>query len=273
MFSFKKIRSVTKKKSFNSFYLSVLFILTLILILFNKADYFLVNKIKYIGVDVITPITSIISSPVTFSTNLVSRVNNIKYLEQDNLKLKEEILRLKKWQTLAIKNTRENRVFKKLLNSTSNDVEVIKTASVISHLKDFYSNTATINAGLNSNIRKDLAVINEKGLVGRTIIVSNKHSKILLINDQNASIPVKIISDKAYAMVKGSLDGKYLISSFLKDNKMPKVGDLLVTSGNAKIFPRDILVGKVVKVNKDHFIALPYVDFNNLDYVQVIKSK
>ena len=48
---------------------------------------------------------------------------------------------------------------------------------------------------------------------------------------------------------------------------------LLVTSGNAKIFPRDILVGKVIEVKEDHYIALPYVDFKNLNYVQVVKSK
>ena len=54
---------------------------------------------------------------------------------------------------------------------------------------------------------------------------------------------------------------------------MPKVGDLLVTSGNAKIFPRDILVAKVVKVNLDHYLAIPYVDFKNLSYIQVINSK
>ena len=54
---------------------------------------------------------------------------------------------------------------------------------------------------------------------------------------------------------------------------MPKIGDLLITSGNANIFPRDILVAKVIKVNQDHYLALPYVDFNNLNYVQIIKSK
>ena len=54
---------------------------------------------------------------------------------------------------------------------------------------------------------------------------------------------------------------------------MPVVGDLLVTSGNARIFPRDILVGKVIEIKDDHYIALPYVDFKNLNYVQVVKSK
>ena len=43
--------------------------------------------------------------------------------------------------------------------------------------------------------------------------------------------------------------------------------------GLNQIFPRDILVAKVIKVNADHYIALPYVDFNNLNYLQVVKSK
>ena len=52
-----------------------------------------------------------------------------------------------------------------------------------------------------------------------------------------------------------------------------KIGDVLLTSGNAGIFPRDILVGKVIKVSEDGFLALPYVDFNNLEFVQVINIK
>ena len=43
-------------------------------------------------------------------------------------------------------------------------------------------------------------------------------------------------------------DGKYLISSFIKDDKMPNIGDILVTSGNANIYPKDILVGKIINI-------------------------
>jgi len=268
-----RFNSITKKKSLSGVFFSVLFVLTLLLIIFNKTDYFITNKIKHIGVDVISPITKIISAPVTIFADIGLRLNNIRYLEGENLKLKQEIIRLKKWQTLAIKNTRENRVFKRLLNSTSNEVKIIKTASVINQTTDLYVNTVTINAGLDHKVKEDLAVINEKGLVGKTINSSNKNSKVLLINDQTSSVPVKNLSDKSYSIVRGTANGKYLISSFIKDETLPKVGDLLVTSGNAKIFPRDILVGKVILVQEDYYLALTFVDFNNLDYLQVIKSK
>ena len=273
MFKKNRINSNIRKKSYGSYFLSLLFLLAFFLILFNKTDYFLANKVKDLGIDLASPVTRFISAPVTILMNIGVRLNNIQHLEKDNLKLKEEIIRLKKWQTLAIKNSRENRVFKRLLNSTSHEVDIIKTASVINQSPGIYTKLVTINAGINFNIEKDLAVINEKGLVGKIIFSSNKNSKILLVNDPTSSIPVRTLSDSSYSILSGTSDGKYLISSFTKDNILPKVGDLLVTSGNAKIFPRDILVAKVIKVNLDNYIALPYVDFNNLNYVQVVKSK
>ena len=273
MFKRFKTSSFAKKKSIPSFLLPLLFLLTFFLIIFNKTDYFLIDKVKGYGVDYLLPVTKVISSPVTTISNISLRIQNIQYLENENLQLKEEIIRLKKWQTLAIKNSRENRVFKKLLNSTSHQVDIIKTASVINQTPGLYTKQVIINAGLNYNIVKDLAVINEKGLVGKTILSTNSNSKVLLINDSSSSIPVKTLSDNSYSMLTGSADGKFLISSYTQNNQLPRLGDLLVTSGNAKIFPRDILVAKVIKVNADHYIALPYVDFNNLNYLQVVKSK
>ncbi len=262
-----------KKKSFTNFILTFLFLFSFLLILFNKTDYIIVNQIKSFSVDYVNPLTRAVSFPIQLVNDVKLRFNNIQNLETQNLRLKEEIIRLKKWQTLAIRNYRENRVFKKLLNSTSHQVDIIKTASVINQAPSIYSKLVTINAGLKFNVDKDLAVINEKGLVGKIIFSSTNNSKVLLINDSTSSIPVKTLSDNSFSLLSGSSNGKYLISTFTKNNKLPSVGDLLVTSGNAKIYPRDILVAKVIEIKDNYYIALPYVDFNNLNYVQVVKSK
>ena len=268
-----KIKITIKKKDFTSIFFSFIFILTFILILFNKTDYFLVNKIKGSALDYTTPLTSFISSPIDVFNNVGMRLISIKNTESENLRLKQEIIRLKKWQTLAIKNSRENRVFKKLLNSTSHNIDIIKTASVTSQSTNLYTKLFTINAGSKDGINKNLAVINEKGLVGKTIFVSNNNTRVLMVNDSSSSIPVKTLSNGSFSILEGSSDGKFLKSAFIKDSKLPKIGDLLVTSGNAKIFPRDILVAKVIDVKEDFYYALPYVDFNDLNYVQVVRSK
>ncbi|SVD81479.1 uncharacterized protein METZ01_LOCUS434333, partial [marine metagenome] len=173
-----------KSKSLQSFFIPFVFILTLFLVLFNKTDYFLAYKIKTLGIDLINPVAKIISYPVQFTSETVNYIYEIRYIKSENIKLKEEIKRLKKWQILAIKNSNENQVFKKLLNSTTNNLKLIKTASVISQSPNIYSKFININAGSNHQILKNYAVINERGLVGKTIAVSDNNTKILLINDQ-----------------------------------------------------------------------------------------
>tara|TARA_B100000700_G_scaffold237529_1_gene263715 strand:+ start:952 stop:1770 length:819 start_codon:yes stop_codon:yes gene_type:complete len=268
----KNFRSFVKSKNFSNIFLSFLFILSFLLIIFNKADYIVVNKIKSLSADVVVPITKIITSPVKFTSESINKINQIRYLDNENARLREEIIRLKKWQTLAMQNLRENNAYKKLLNSTSAKLSIVKTASVISQSSGIYSKSLTINAGKQEGLIEDQVIINERGLIGKVIGVSKNNSSILLITDQHSSVPVKTLNGDFYAIIKGSPDGKFLISSFIKDNKYPKIGDLLITSGNTHSFPKDILVGKVISINKDNFFALPYVDFNSLEFVQVIKK-
>jgi len=261
-----------KDKNIKNISIPVLFFFTFFLIFFNKTDYILINKIKSTGIDFINPISKIISFPVSFTIKTVDLINDIRLTKKENIKLKEEIIRLKQWQTLALKNSRENNAYKKLLNSTTNDLNIVKTAGVIHHSPTLYTRSIIINAGINHQVVKDSAVINERGLVGRTVLVSKHNSKVLLINDQNFSVSVKSFNRDFFAIMKGSSDGKYLISSFIKDNNFPLIGDILVTSGNVDIYPQNILVAKVINISDEKVIALPFVDTKNIDFVQIIKK-
>ena len=118
-----------------------------------------------------------------------------------------------------------------------------------------------------------MTAINERGLIGKVIQTTSKNSRILLLTDPNLSISIKTISDGIFSLLSGAGDNKHLVSSFIKDDKMPKLGDIVVTSGTAQIFPVDILVGKINKIEKNRFYVLPFVDFNNIDYVQIVTSE
>ena len=136
-----------------------------------------------------------------------------------------------------------------------------------------FSKMININAGLKDGVINDMAVVNYRGLVGRTVDTSVGNTRVLLLTDPNSSIAVKTISNNNYSLLQGGDDGVHLVSAFSKDEKLPKVGDLVVTSGSAQIFPSNILVGKIIEVTKDSFLVLPFVDFKNIDYVQVVENK
>ena len=268
-----RFRSFAKTKTFNSIFISILFVLTFLLILFNKSDYILVNKVKNFSIDVVSPLTKILSSPVTATSNILFKINELRFLKEQNIKLKEEIIRLKKWQILATKNQSENSAYKKLLNSTTNEINIVKTAAVIGQSPSIYSKMITINAGKNHGIFEGLTVINERGLVGKIISNTNNNAKVMLITDENFSVSIKNISGDFFAIIKGKSNGNYLISSFIKDDKKPKVGELIMTSGSTQSFPENILVGKIVEVNDNSFLVLPFVDLTNLNFVQAVNVK
>ena len=96
---------------------------------------------------------------------------------------------------------------------------------------------------------------------------NNNDIKLIIFGNKN------LINKDFFAIMSGTPDGKYLISSFIKDDKMPKIGDILVTSGNANVYPKDILVGKIISIIDNNILALPFVNFQNIEFVQIIKNK
>mgnify|MGYP000346676612 CR=1 FL=1 len=268
-----KVKEISRSRFLRNIFLSSIFILSFLLIFFSKSDYFSVNKVKSISNNYLHPITSFIVSPVKVVSQLQTQFYDFRNLKDENNILKEEVMRLKKWQALAIHNNSENKVLKKLLNSTDNNLTLVKTASLVSRNDFMFSKMININAGLKDGVIKDMAVVNHRGLLGRTIDVSISKSRVLLLTDENSSIAVKTISNEIFSMLKGADDGVRLVSAFNKGEEIPKIGDLVITSGSAQIFPSNILVGKIVETTKDQYFVLPFVDFKNIDYVQVVETK
>jgi rod shape-determining protein MreC len=268
-----KVKAISRSNFLKNLSLSIIFLSSFLLIFFSKSDYFLINKFKSISYNYIHPITSFVVAPLNIVTEVQNQFYKFNNLKTENNILKEEIMRLKKWQILAIQNSSENKVLKKLLNATDNNLSLVKTASLTSRNAFIFSKIININAGIKDGVVNNMAVINHRGLVGRTVDTSINNSRILLLIDHNSSISVKTISNQNSSILQGADDGVHLISIFNKEEQIPVVGDLVITSGNAQIFPADILVGKIVKTTKNKFYVLPFVDFQNINYVQVVENK
>ena len=89
----------------------------------------------------------------------------------------------------------------------------------------------------------------------------------------NSSIPVKTLNQDINAIISGQSDSILLKLKFIKENKMPKIGEIIVTSGNADIFPPNIAVGKIYKIEDNIYYVKPFVNFKELEFVNVITKK
>lgn len=135
-----------------------------------------------------------------------------------------------------------------------------------------YNNYITIYKGSNDNIEKNMAVINEYGLVGIIDKVNKNNSIVKLIANIDSNISVKINDNFGILKVN---NGKLIVSDISNYNDI-NINDKIYTSGLGNI-PGDLYVGVVSDIslnntNIEKIITVKSdVDFNNIKYIAVIK--
>lgn len=166
------------------------------------------------------------------------------------------------------------------LNDTIIDYKEINAEVVNRNVGSWY-NTLNINKGSKSGIKEGMAVIVNKGLIGKVINVGNFTStvKLLSTDELNNKISVKIEQDdkSIYGLLVSYNKKKniYLIEG-ISDNTEIKNGSKVVTTGLSEIFPSGILVGEVKNVTKDKYDlaraveVTPSVNFNDINIVTVL---
>lgn len=134
-----------------------------------------------------------------------------------------------------------------------------------------YKDMLKIYKGSNDAIKKGMAVIGEKGLVGIIEKAESEYSDVRLITNKNSNISVKI--NDCYGILK--FRNNLLIVSDLNNYDNIKVGDLIFTSGLGNI-TGDLYVGKVkeirlnnTQIEKNIIVELDY-NIDNLNYLYIV---
>ncbi|MBE6147202.1 MAG: rod shape-determining protein MreC [Firmicutes bacterium] len=180
---------------------------------------------------------------------------------------------------------KENQELKKLneLKTTFATYELIFSTVVF---RDFelWNQTITIDAGEEDGIKKNMAVINNDGLVGKVIDVGSKSSVVELLtsgNDKN-KVSVTIYSNnKDFNGIITGYDSKNnsILVSSIRDFSEIEIGSLVKTNGIGTLFPSDILIGEVVGVELDDLgvgkiiKVKSKVDFSNLKFVSILLKR
>ena len=131
-----------------------------------------------------------------------------------------------------------------------------------------------------AEVRPGMPVIAAGGVVGRILRAVGRFSDVQLATDPKSSIDVLLPRTGSRGVLKGvASDSRYLCRVEYVDQKdQVQEGDTVLTSGLGAIFPRDILVGKVVKLRRtdaslyQEVEVEPVVDFGRLREVLVVLS-
>jgi rod shape-determining protein MreC len=170
---------------------------------------------------------------------------DLRNAHAENNKLAEEVgqLRLKNEQLegQAAEAVRLARLFG--FRQQNADIPMV-AAEVIGANADSNSHTVFINRGENDGIRRDMAVITPDGVVGRIIEALPDTSQVLLITDRESGLGGLLAGTRTHGVVNGT--GEPLLQlDYVNTNEKVADGAEVLTSGEDRIFPKDLPVGTV----------------------------
>lgn len=195
------------------------------------------------------------------------------HILQENKKLRQEIILLKQ-QVNNLKYVEyENAKLKKLLKySKSLGLKDIQLARIISFSPNSWEKYIIIDLGEKDKLKVGDLVISNGYLVGKVTDIGKFSSKVTLVNDLDFKIPARTKITREYVFLKGA--GKNAILKFVKKNQDIRVGDIIETDS-----PKGIPIGKVVKVEDyptEFFKKVevePFLKPFTLEYVLVLRLK
>ena len=223
--------------------------------------------------------SKIISSANFLSGGVYARVNVLN--EYLNLKTQNDALALENAQ---LKNLLFNRKDTTLVNKLDSIKGVkpsdIVVSKVIHNSYNVHENYLTLNSGELQGIKPDMGVINSLGIVGIIENTSPNYATVISILNKKSQINAKIKKSNHF----GSLIWNGKSTGFVQLVDVPRLaairkGDTIVTGGQSVIFPENINIGTIDKIeidNQTNYYTITvrlFNDMTNLGHVYIIKNK
>lgn len=152
--------------------------------------------------------------------------------------------------------------------------------NIIGYSGSSLSDGYIIDKGSNDGIAKNMVVVSYKGLVGKVTKVSSNFAVVQSILNENIAVAVMDQQTRdATGVLQGLSDNKdtnMTVVYNLPIDSDVKEGDIIITSGLGKIYPKEIPVGTVVSVQEDNVkvmksaVVEPFVNFNKLEELFVV---
>jgi len=193
--------------------------------------------------------------------------------ENDRLLLKVNLLS-KKNNELIERN--------KLLERSDNLIEFLDKderpfviAKVIGYDATQWSKVIFINRGTNHKVQKNSSVMNNAGVIGHVIHSSPNSSKVLLITDSRSAVDSLFQETRESGITVGT--GENICEmKFVSISAKINLGDKVISSGLGGVFPKGLVVGRVVDIVKQSqelfqdIMVEPSADLSNIEEVIVL---
>jgi len=239
------------------------------LMLLGKADTILVERMRGVVVDLMTPVIRALSQPAGALADVADNVRDLANLRAENARLREENQQLLLWRDAARRLEAENTQFRSLLDYTPPPEAQTFAIRVMGDTGGAFAHSLLVAAGSKDHMRKGMAVLTGEGLVGRVAQVGRRASRVVLITDITSRVPVVLENTRTRAILAGNNSERPRLI-YVPAGARVLPGDRVVTSGHAGALPPGIPVGVVSSVDDTVIRVQPFIDRDRLEVVRVV---
>ena len=151
-----------------------------------------------------------------------------------------------------------------------------QTANVIGFDTSPAVQSLIIDKGSNDGMVVGMPVESSRGLIGRVFRTAPHSAQVVLLTDNASAIPARLGNSRASGILTGGGPGGDLAIDWVDLKYQLEVGEVVLTSGLGGDFPQDIVVGRVIDVQRSEAelfqraLVQPATDFETLEIVFVI---
>lgn len=249
--------------------IAVLFMSALALMMLSKADSFVLEKVSNIIMQAFNPLVRVVHLPAQFIYDVYGKIKDISHVYAENEQLKKENMRTVLLENQLRTLEAENKLLAQLLNYVPPPEATFITAKIIAEEGDGFSHSLIVYIGKTDRVKEGQVVLGAKSVVGRIEAVMGKYARVLLFTDINSKIPVIIERSRERGILSGdnTTVPKLQLTGLNADIN---IGDMLVTSGVAGVFPAGLPVGTVNRIREDEIEVMTMTDIPRLEYVKIV---
>ena len=150
----------------------------------------------------------------------------------------------------------ENEWLKQYLNVVTKHPELqLVDAKIIALEGDNFSTSVTLNKGSVHGIANGMAVMTEKGVVGKVVETGLDWCRVVSILDTQSSVGAHVERTGASGIIEGAaglLEGGSCRMTYIESGADIRVGDRVCTSGGAgSTFPAGLYIGEIKAIDAD----------------------
>jgi len=208
-----------------------------------------VPLVRVWAITAVTPVASAIEGVRNGTTGFFSNYFELRNAREQSRKLRSEVDRLRLENQFLKNDLASAQRAEALAGFQARTPSKMIGARVIGTTTGVGGQSVLIDRGKSSGVLKGMAVVTPDGIVGKVLAVYPFASQVLSVTDPGFAAGVESQKNHVHGVLRGVGNGAAKID-YVPTGQKVETGEMFYTSGEDRIFPKGLPVGKVTAVKE-----------------------